>query len=402
MAKAGLEAYRGKRDFARTGEPAGGGVGGGGNRFVVHKHHASSDHYDLRLELDGVLKSWAVPKGPSLDPGEKRLAVETEDHPLEYVDFEGLIPEGEYGGGPMIVWDTGVWAPMGDAEADLASGAFKFRLAGEKLNGGWMLARLKPKPGEKQKAWLFFKERDQAADPELDILEARPESVKSGRRIEELARAGAGGEAGAAQARGAAGGGQAGAAGARGAAAREPGGGAARRAATGCTRSSSTATGRWRTWRGGAVRLITRSGLDWTHRYGGLAAAFLGLPCKAAVIDGEIVALDRDGVSRFADLQKALSDGAGNRLRVLRLRPRAPERLGPVGGAAGAAQGAAEAAAGRRRRRARRSSSATTSRAAGGRSTTGCRRWGSRGWCRSAPRRRTSRDGRRPGPSARR
>ena len=97
-----------------------------------------------------MLKSWAVPKGPSLDPADKRLAVETEDHPLEYVDFEGVIPEGEYGGGPMIVWDTGVWAPMDDVEKSLASGAFKFRLAGEKLNGGWMLARLKPKPGEKQ------------------------------------------------------------------------------------------------------------------------------------------------------------------------------------------------------------------------------------------------------------
>ena len=116
----------------------------------MHKHHATADHYDLRLELDGVLKSWAVPKGPSLNPADKRLAVETEDHPLEYIDFEGVIPAGEYGGGPMIVWDTGTWAPMDDVEKSLATGAFKFRLAGEKLNGGWMLARLKPKPGEGQ------------------------------------------------------------------------------------------------------------------------------------------------------------------------------------------------------------------------------------------------------------
>ena len=100
----------------------------------MHKHHATADHYDLRLELDGVLKSWAVPKGPSLDPAEKRLAVETEDHPVEYIDFEGVIPEGEYGGGPMIVWDTGTWAPMGDAEEHLAKGDLKFRLAGEKLS----------------------------------------------------------------------------------------------------------------------------------------------------------------------------------------------------------------------------------------------------------------------------
>ena len=162
-------------------------VGDGGNRFVVHKHHATADHYDLRLQVGGVLKSWAVPKGPSLNPADKRLAVETEDHPLEYIDFEGVIPEGEYGGGPMIVWDTGVWAPMEDVEKSLATGAFKFRLAGEKLNGGWMLARLKPKPGETaRRNWLLFKERDLAADDKLDILAARPESVKSGRRIEEL------------------------------------------------------------------------------------------------------------------------------------------------------------------------------------------------------------------------
>ena len=99
-----------------------------------------------------MLKSWAVPKGPSLNPADKRLAVETEDHPLEYIDFEGVIPEGEYGGGPMIVWDTGAWAPMDDVEKGLAKGAFKFRLSGEKLNGGWMLARLKPKPGDEQAA----------------------------------------------------------------------------------------------------------------------------------------------------------------------------------------------------------------------------------------------------------
>ncbi|WP_287263432.1 DNA polymerase ligase N-terminal domain-containing protein, partial [Mesorhizobium sp.] len=183
-----LKAYRAKREFSKTPEPAGGPVAAEGNRFVVHKHHATADHYDLRLQVGDVLKSWAVPRGPSLNPADKRLAVETEDHPLEYIDFEGVIPEGEYGGGPMIVWDTGVWAPMDDVEKSLRTGSFKFRLAGEKLNGGWMLTRLKPKPGEDEgkKNWLLFKERDLAADARLDILEARPESVKSGRRIEEL------------------------------------------------------------------------------------------------------------------------------------------------------------------------------------------------------------------------
>ena len=185
MAK--LQAYRAKRNFAKTPEPSGGTVEPAGNRFVVHKHHATADHYDLRLQVGGVLKSWAVPKGPSLNPADKRLAVETEDHPLEYIDFEGVIPKGEYGGGPMIVWDTGTWAPMDDVEKSLKSGSFKFRLAGEKLNGGWMLARLKGKPeDEGKKNWLLFKERDLAADEKTDILSVRPESVKSGRRIEEL------------------------------------------------------------------------------------------------------------------------------------------------------------------------------------------------------------------------
>src|SRR5688572_9719687 len=182
-----LRAYREKRDFTRTREPAGGKSAGIGNRFVVHKHHATADHYDLRLQVGGVLKSWAVPRGPSLNPADKRLAVETEDHPLEYIDFEGVIPEGEYGGGPMIVWDTGAWAPMDDVEKSLRTGSFKFRLAGEKLNGGWMLARLKGKPEDRgKKNWLLFKERDLAADEKTDILAKRPESVKSGRRIEEL------------------------------------------------------------------------------------------------------------------------------------------------------------------------------------------------------------------------
>ena len=250
VARAPLDDYRGKRDFAGPASPRGrrGRPRRGGGSFVVHKHHATADHYDLRLQVGGVLKSWAVPKGPSLDPAEKRLAVQTEDHPLDYADFEGVIPEGEYGGGPMIVWDAGTWAPMDDVEKSLASGAFKFRLAGEKLNGGWMLARLKPRAGETKVNWLLFKERDPAADAARDILVERPESVKSGRRIEELVAPPPAAKPGRLRP------------GALPGAVRGPGPEPRRRSSrarwrrrppgtSGCTRSSSTATGRWPSWR---------------------------------------------------------------------------------------------------------------------------------------------------------
>jgi len=310
MAAEKLRTYRQKRDFSRTREPRGVERAGEGNCFVVHKHHATADHYDLRLELDGVLKSWAVPRGPSLNPADKRLAVETEDHPLDYIDFEGLIPEGEYGGGPMIVWDAGVWAPMEDTRTSLEKGAFKFRLWGEKLKGGWMLARLKPKAGEDKRNWLLFKEHDPAADETTDILETRPESVKSGRRIEELvvvprkppSKPGdlkPGRLAGALRAP---------------MPARiEP------QLATAAPRPPSgegwlheIKFDGYRTMahlEGGTARLITRSGIDWTKRYGKLAAAFRDLPCSDAVIDGEIVVLDDKGISRFAALQDALASG---------------------------------------------------------------------------------------------
>ncbi len=316
MATSKLRTYREKRDFSKTREPAGGGAAASGNRFVVHKHHATADHYDLRLELDGVLKSWAVPKGPSLNPADKRLAVETEDHPLEYIDYEGVIPEGQYGGGPMIIWDAGVWAPMEDANAALEKGAFKFRLSGEKLNGGWMLARLKPKPGEGKRNWLLFKEHDPAADTELDILEARPESVKTGRRIEELVAPPP--EPAAARQKMLRPGKLAGAVRADMPARIEP------QLAT--TLARPPRDGDWlheikfdgyRTMvhiADGIATLITRSGLDWTKRYRDIVGAFSALPCKQAVIDGEIVVLDDKGISRFSLLQEALSAGDSHRL----------------------------------------------------------------------------------------
>src|SRR5262245_2998788 len=189
-----LAPYRAKRDFARTAEPAGRAPGRAaaraGLRFVVQKHAARNLHYDFRLELDGVLLSWSVPKGPSLSPSDRRLAVRTEDHPLEYADFEGVIPEGEYGAGAVIVWDRGRWLPEDDADASLRKGRLTFTLEGEKLRGRWHLVRTHL-GGEKSKLenWLLFKSRDTAAREGDGIVETRPESAVSGRRIEQVGAA---------------------------------------------------------------------------------------------------------------------------------------------------------------------------------------------------------------------
>ena len=182
-----LDEYRKKRRFAATPEPVGADIGATENqfRFVIQKHHARNLHYDLRLEHNGVLLSWAVPKGPSLDPEEKRLAIHVEDHPLEYLHFEGIIPQGEYGGGTVLVWDTGTWRPL--KEDGYESGDLKFQLDGHKLQGRWMLVHTGKRKNTNQ--WLLFKERDEAARAasEIDVLEAHPESVLSGRTMEEVA-----------------------------------------------------------------------------------------------------------------------------------------------------------------------------------------------------------------------
>src|SRR6266540_1508194 len=161
-----LTTYRRKRDFRRTPEPSGSArPRSRGNSFVVQKHAARRLHYDFRLELDGVLKSWAVPKGPSLEPGEKRLAVQTEDHPLEYGRFHGVIPEGEYGAGKVELWDRGAWTPDGDPREGLARGRLKFQLRGKKLHGGWALIRMGGRNGSRngKENWLLIKERDGTA-----------------------------------------------------------------------------------------------------------------------------------------------------------------------------------------------------------------------------------------------
>src|SRR5215472_9649156 len=179
----GLTAYRAKRRFAETPEPKGGLGGGDEPIYVIQKHHARRMHYDLRLEIGGALKSWAVPEGPCLDPKVRRFAKLVEDHPLEYATFEGRIPKGNYGAGTVIVWDRGTWVTLADPEAALAAGEIKFRLAGEKLSGGLMLVRLKDDPTN----WLLIKERDPSARPlaDYDVLVEEPNSVVTGRPVDE-------------------------------------------------------------------------------------------------------------------------------------------------------------------------------------------------------------------------
>ena len=181
-----LTEYRAKRDFQRTPEPPPKRKKAAGNSFVIQKHVARRTHYDFRLEHDGVLKSWAVTKGPSLDPAEKRLAVRTEDHPLEYGGFEGVIPKGEYGGGPVMIWDKGTWEPIGDPDEGLAKGGLKFRLHGDRLKGDYVLARMKPRKGQRGEDWLLIKRRDDYAQEGNEPTETYDTSVVSGRSMDQI------------------------------------------------------------------------------------------------------------------------------------------------------------------------------------------------------------------------
>src|SRR5262245_33335053 len=193
MAKDQLSAYRSKRDFGITAEPSGKGRSSASKRlrFVIQKHDATRLHYDLRLELDGVFKSWAVTKGPSLNPHDKRLAVEVEDHPLDYGDFEGTIPKGEYGGGTVLLSDRGFWAPEiagEDAAHALKKGELKFVLDGEKLKGGFVLVRMKRRDREKRDNWLLIKHQDQYADEDGGPVLDQDQSVASGRSMNAIAK----------------------------------------------------------------------------------------------------------------------------------------------------------------------------------------------------------------------
>ena len=314
-----LTEYKRKRNFRQTPEPEGAAPrdhGGETLSFVIQKHAARRLHYDFRLELDGVLKSWALPKGPSLDPGEKRLAVHVEDHPLEYGGFEGIIPKGQYGGGTVLLWDRGIWRPADpDPMRAYEKGTLKFALDGEKLHGNWALVRMGGKAAqERHENWLLIKERDEEARPQSGraVVEDNPLSVASRRSIAEIAadrdrvwetKADAGVHperiAGARQ----------------GPIPDHP-------KAQLATQVEHAPDGpewlheiKYDGYRllaridHGRVRLFTRSALDWTEKFPALADAFAALPVASAVIDGEIVALEKDGRTSFDHLQDKIAKG---------------------------------------------------------------------------------------------
>jgi bifunctional non-homologous end joining protein LigD len=326
-ASGSLATYRAKRDFSITSEPKAKRAKSQGNRFVVQKHDARRLHYDLRLELDGVLKSWAVTRGPSLVPGEKRLSVHTEDHPLQYIDFEGVIPAGQYGGGTMIVWDQGRWIPEGDPRADYARGRLTFTLEGERLKGKWHLVRTHGKPGERNEQWLLLKSDDGAArtseDP--DILEEETTSLKSGRTIEQLAAEGEVRVDHAAREK---------VAKLRASKPKRPTKVAGAKKgilpafvepALAQLVESAPKSGNWlheikldgyrmqARIDGGQVQLLTRKGLDWTAKFKPVANALKNLKIPSALLDGEIVVEDEAGVSSFSALQQELKGGKGER-----------------------------------------------------------------------------------------
>jgi bifunctional non-homologous end joining protein LigD len=261
-----LQRYRKMRDFSLTREPRGGRTHAAGQRlsYYIQKHAASRLHYDFRLELDGALKSWAVPQGPSLDPHDRRLAVHVEDHPLEYGTFEGVIPKGEYGAGTVRVWDRGEWIPDGDPREGYRKGHLKFTLKGKRLHGRWALVAMRGPSGENGKNWLLIKEKDAETReaPKLGFIEPQLATL----------------------------------------AAKVPaGGGWVHEIKFDGYRIQAEA-------RASAVSLRSRRGHDWTAQFPGVAAALKGLVAASAVLDGEMVVMDPEGRSDFQLLQNALSE----------------------------------------------------------------------------------------------
>lgn len=310
-----LARYNAKRDFSQTAEPAGKIARTGGNRFMVQKHDATRLHWDFRLEIDGVLKSWAVTRGPSLDPNEKRLAVRTEDHPLSYADFEGTIPKGQYGGGTVMLWDDGIWEPVeGKSAKDLEKGHLHFRLEGERMKGEWLLIRLKPRGKEKGENWLLRKIDDAYAGATDFLVETGLTSIKTGRTMQEIAE---GKKVGKHPAKASP---QATARVAKHAPAPKnaklpvfqppqlatlvdavPAGNQWLHEVKYDGYRALIATG------AKGPKIYTRTGLDWTEKFPGIAEAAKTLPAPA-LIDGEIVAY-KNGKPDFSTLQEAISAG---------------------------------------------------------------------------------------------
>lgn len=312
-----LATYRGKRNFAKTAEPAGASEPTTGNGFVVQKHDATRLHYDFRLELDGVLVSWAVTRGPSPNPDDKRLAVRTEDHPLDYARFEGTIPKGEYGGGTVMLWDNGTWEsiPGKDPRKTLPEGHLHFILHGQRMKGEWILFRLKPRGREKSENWILRKVRDEHAAGSDDLVGAHLTSIDSGRTMLEIAEG-------------------------RKAKSRAKGPRSSPKPPAASPSAGKPppfqplqlatlvdhvpAGDRWlhemkydgyRTLiavGGGEARAYTRSGIDWTDKFAGIAAEAAALTPGTALIDGEAVVLDAAGKSSFQALQSALKANPGD------------------------------------------------------------------------------------------
>ena len=311
-----IDTYNRKRDFSKTREPRGRRLKGQGDSFVVQKHEASRLHWDFRLELDGVLKSWAVPKGPSLDPDEKRLAMRTEDHPLDYGSFEGTIPKGEYGGGTVMLWDQGRWIPdpRKDPAKTIEEGHLHFTLEGERMKGEWVMFRLKPRPGEKAEPWMLKKVTDDFADPDKGdaLVDNCVTSVTTNRTMAEIA-------SGAAVWRSNRGG--------------RKGGRARKKAGKApppfqepqlATLVDEVPPGN--SWlhelKYDGYRLLlsvgegvatawTRKGLDWSDKFKPLVKAAARLPA-GCLIDGEAVALDEKGCPSFQLLQSSLKGGSAD------------------------------------------------------------------------------------------
>lgn len=281
---------------------------------MVQKHAATRLHYDLRLELDGVLKSWAVPKGPSLDPAEKRLAVHVEDHPLAYGSFEGTIPKGEYGGGTVMLWDKGTWQCMGDPQKSYEKGKLKFTLHGEKLRGRWTLARMGGKQADQDKNWLLIKGKDQYAGSEnSSILRDHPNSVATGRTMKQITTESKANSSSSSLADKSI----------RTDPARLKN---AQKTPMPTRFEPQLATPVKNAPRGNewlheikydgyrilafidkdSVRLCFRNGIDWTHKFPSVSKSLLSFPAQNAIIDGEIVALRQDGSMDFQALQNAL------------------------------------------------------------------------------------------------